>query len=149
LALWKGKHSQLPFLRSLAAPSLQPGLDSEAIPANIVFIQGDIFELPFKHQVFGAVASFGVLHIFDEKLKLLSELERVKCDGGNIFFSSLVGNNGIGRKYLEILRQAGEVATCYSSEPLGSFISNLPFKYELTSIGNMAYAKSAPIRQRD
>ena len=113
------------------------------VPNNIVFIQGDIFSLPFHDNVFDTIASFGVLHMFDEKMRLLSELERVKCDGGKLFFTSLVGNNAIGRKYLEILRSAGEVATCYSSESLSNIISTMPFKYNLSSIGNMAYAKSA------
>jgi ubiquinone/menaquinone biosynthesis C-methylase UbiE len=113
------------------------------LPNNIVFIHGDIFSLPFHDNIFDTISSFGVLHMFNEKMRLLSELERVKCDGGKIFFTSLVGNNTIGRKYLEILRNIGEVATCYSSDSLSKVISTMPFEYSLNSIGNMLYAKSA------
>jgi hypothetical protein len=54
----------------------------------------------------------------------------------------LVGNNAIGRKYLEILKQAGEVATCHSSESLDNLISKMPFEHKSDSIGNMAYFRS-------
>jgi len=113
------------------------------VPNNIVFIQGDIFKLPFKTHVFDTVASFGVLHIFDNKHGLLAELERVKRDGGHLYYSCPVGNNAIGRKYLEILKQAGEVATCHSSESLDNLISAMSFEHKSDSIGNMAYFRSA------
>lgn len=113
------------------------------VPSNIIFIQDDIFNLPFIDHVFDTVASFGVIHIFDEKLALLSELERVKCAGGKLFFSSIVANNALARKYLVVLKNAGEVATCHSSKSLKEVISTMPFRYNLNSIGNMAYAKSA------
>jgi ubiquinone/menaquinone biosynthesis C-methylase UbiE len=113
------------------------------VPKNIVFIQGDIFDLPFRDAIFDTVASFGVLHLFEEKIRFLAELERVKKHSGQVFFSSLVGNNALGRRYLEILRKAGEVADCHSSQTLISQLSSSPFDYTLTTIGNMAYGKSA------
>lgn len=113
------------------------------IPKNIVFIQGDIFSLPFQDTSFDTVASFGVLHIFEEKTDLLAELDRVRKQSGQVFFSSLVGNNTLGRRYLNILKKAGEVATCDSSQSLISLLSRSPFEYKLNTIGNMAYGKSA------
>lgn len=113
------------------------------VPKNVVFMQGDIFHLPFRDGVFDTVASFGVLHLFDEKVSLLAELKRVKRAQGQAFFSSLVGNNAVGRNYLQILRKSGEVATCHSSAALNSLLSSLPFEYKLTTVGNMAYGKSA------
>lgn len=113
------------------------------VPKNIVFIQGDIFNLPFQDAAFDAVASFGVLHIFEDKMSLLAELERVKMRSGQVFFSSLVGNNALGRKYMEMLRKAGEVASCHSSQSLISQLSLSPFEYKLTTVGNMAYGQRA------
>ncbi len=113
------------------------------VPKNIVFIQGDIFDLPFHDAIFDAVASFGVLHIFEEKIRFLAELERVRKDSGRVFFSSLVANTALGKRYFEILRRAGEVADCDSSQSLFSQLSASPFDYELTTVGNMAYGKSA------
>lgn len=114
-----------------------------SVPGNIRFLQGDIFDLPFHDHVFDAVASYGMLHIFDDKAGMLAELERVKRHGGHVFFSSLVGNNALGRTYLEMLRKAGEVAACHSSESLARELSATPFKYEIDTIGNMAYGRSA------
>lgn len=112
-------------------------------PKNIFFIQGDIFSLPFQDASFDTVASFGVLHMFEEKMNILTELGRVKKHTGQVFFSSLVGNNALGRQYLEILKKAGEVATCHSSQSLINQLSASPFEFKLTTIGNMAYGKSA------
>lgn len=112
------------------------------VPDNIKFLQGDIFDLPFRDQVFDTVASYGVLHIFDDKTGMLAEMERVKQPGGHIFFSSLAGNNTLGRHYLEMLRKAGEVAECHSSESLARALSAMPFQYGINTIGNMAYGRS-------
>jgi ubiquinone/menaquinone biosynthesis C-methylase UbiE len=113
-----------------------------SIPDHIVFIQGDIFKLPFRNFSFDSVVSNGVIHIFDDKERILTELERVKSTRGIVSFSSLVGNNRLGRMYLSALRKSGEVATVHSSKSLSEQLQKTPFKYELTSIGNMAYAKS-------
>lgn len=112
------------------------------IPRNIVFLQGDIFNLPFQQAVFDTVAAFGVLHLFERKIDLLMELERVKQRSGQVFFSSLVGNNLFGRQYLKILKTAGEVASCHSSQSLRDLLSLSPFQYQLSTIGNMAYGRS-------
>lgn len=140
-------HRQIVLLdRSLAM--LRKGRDRVnslygGIPENIVFIQGDIFSLPFENGVFDTVASFGVLHIFEAQIRLLGELERVKAQAGHVFFSSLVGNNWLGRKYLAMLKGAGEVAVCHSSQSLTELLAASPFDYQLSTIGNMAYGKSA------
>ena len=113
-----------------------------SMPNHIILIQGDIFSLPFIDNAFDSVISQGLLHIFDEKETLLSELERVKIEEGRIFFTSLVGNNRFGKKYLSMLKNAGEVTTVHSSESLMQLLADMPFNYELTSIGNMAYVKN-------
>ncbi|MBY0575667.1 MAG: methyltransferase domain-containing protein [Gallionellaceae bacterium] len=113
------------------------------VSKNIVFIQGDIFNLPFQDAAIDTVASFGVLHIFEQKNDVLAELERVKKHSGRVFFSSLVGNNSLGRRYLQVLKKAGEIASCHSSQSLISQLSPSPFAYKLTTIGNMAYGQSA------
>lgn len=113
------------------------------MPKNIAFVQGDILATPFRASAFDTVASFGVIHIFDDKLGMLAELERVKKPGGRLFFSSLVGNNRLGRKYLELLKNAGEVAESHSTQSLGALLAGAPSKYTLSSVGNMAYGESA------
>jgi len=113
-----------------------------SIPNHIVFIQGDIFELPFRNSSFDSVISNGVMHIFDDKERILTEFERVKSTRGTVSFSNLVGNNRLGKMYLSALKRSGEVATVHTSKSLSAELQKTPFKYELTSIGNMAYARS-------
>ena len=111
------------------------------VPEHIVLIQGDIFDLPFVDNAFDVVMSQGLLHMFDDKEKLLTELERVKQESGTIFFTSLVGNNVLAKGYLSLLKKAGEVATVYDSEALVSIFKSMPFEYKIESIGNMAYMR--------
>jgi ubiquinone/menaquinone biosynthesis C-methylase UbiE len=114
-----------------------------AVPEHITFVQGDIFRLPFRDACFDLVMLQGVLHMFDDKAAILAELERVKRESGTLAFTSLVGNNLLGRKYLSALEKSGEVATVHSTESLSGMLESLPFRYELASVGNMVYAKSA------
>lgn len=114
-----------------------------SVPRHIYFIQGDIFQLPFRNSSFDSVVSNGVLHMFEDKRHILAEMERVKTLQGISWFSSLVGNNNLGKLYLSALRKTGEVATVHSSQSLDEELKGMPSKYELNSIGNMAYVKSA------
>lgn len=113
-----------------------------SVPNNLVFIQGDIFDLPFKDSVFDIVMLQGLLHMFDEKISILKEINRVKKETGLSAFTSLVGNNYIGRKYLEILKKSGEVASVQTSNSLDEIIKNMPYSYHLVTRGNMVYAKN-------
>jgi len=113
-----------------------------SVPKNILFVQADIFDLPLHDRCVDTVASFGMLHVFEDQMGLLAELERVKKSSGHMFLSSLVGNNALARKYLAWLKDAGEVATCHTSSSLDSFLSGSPFQYNVSSIGNMAYIRS-------
>lgn len=111
------------------------------VPNNIVFIQGDIFHLPFVDGAFASVGCFGLLHMFEEKLALLAELERVRRPQGQLLATSLVGNNALGRRYLEALKNAGEVARCETSESLAEILGQSPSRYEIRTTGNMAYVR--------
>jgi len=114
-----------------------------SVPKHITFIQGDIFELPFHNSSFDLVMSQGLLHMFDNKEALLIELERVRKEVGILSFTSLVGNNFLGKKYLSLLEKSGEVAGVYSTESLSTLLEESPFKYNLVSTGNVVYAKNA------
>lgn len=112
------------------------------IPKNIIFLQADAFDLPFQNNTFDTVASFGVLHVFEERLKFLAEMERVKNTSGKVFFSSLVGDNTLGRKYLNLLKKKGIVATPHTSTSLKELLHSTSLTYQLNTIGNMAYGES-------
>ncbi|MFT6407176.1 MAG: ubiquinone/menaquinone biosynthesis C-methylase UbiE [Arenicella sp.] len=111
-------------------------------PDNISFIQGDAFDLPFVDNAFGSVMSHGLLHIFDQKKDILSELERVKDCNGTISVTSLVSNGGVGRKYLSLLEKSGQTAKSLSSDSLNNLLNSRQLDYELCTQGNIAYIKS-------
>ncbi len=146
--IYSEANNQLIILLDRSITMLVKGRDrlkklNGSLPNNILFLQGDIFHLPFKDHVFDTVASFGVLHIFDDKMSVLNELERVKGRPGQLFLSSLTGNNTIGRRYLKLLERAGEVATFHTSDSLAALLSERPIKYKFHTIGNMTYATNA------
>jgi len=109
------------------------------LPENIILMQGDIFDLPFQAGVFETVQSFGMLHIFSDTRGFLEALQRVKAVDGSFYFTSLVGNTWLGKQYLMMLKNAGEVATIHSSESLTTELTNLGFDVTARTIGNMAY----------
>jgi len=113
----------------------------DEVPKHIVLLQGDIFNLSFKEDTFDVVMSQGLLHMFDDKISFLNELERVKKEEGIVSFTSLVGNNLLGRVYLKLLKKAGEVATAYSSKELEDILLPMPQSYSIKTKGNMAYMR--------
>ncbi len=113
------------------------------VPEHIVFVQGNIFDLPFLDALFDTVVCFGLLHMFDEKEKLLAELNRVKKPQGKLYLTSLVGNSWLGKAYLEQLQKAGEVGTIYTSDSLKNELAKILPACEMKSIGNMAYVISS------
>lgn len=100
-----------------------------SVPKHITFMQGDIFGLPFHRSSFDLVMSHGILHMFDNKNALLTELERVKNETGMLSFTSLVTNNILGEKHLSILKKSGEVAGVHSTESLSKVLEDSSYKY--------------------
>ncbi|MCB0167871.1 MAG: class I SAM-dependent methyltransferase [Anaerolineae bacterium] len=109
------------------------------IPENIYLLQGDILSLPFRDGVFETVQSFGMLHLFSDTAGFIQTLFRMKSESGTLFFNSLVGNNWLGRNYLKLLLQAGEVATINTSASLKKEVSEMGLDVATETIGNMAY----------
>ncbi len=112
------------------------------IPDTILFVQGDVFDLPFEDSFFDTVLAQGIVHMFDEKERLLHELSRVKKPDAPLYFTSLVANNTLGKRYLGQLQKAGEVAGIHSGESLKKELAGFLEDFELESIGNMAYVTS-------
>jgi len=113
-----------------------------SIDDNIVFLQGDVFDLPFRDNVFGTVISHGLLHMHDSKAGIFSELERVKADDGIISATSLVIDKGLGRRYLKKLEKIGQTGKNIDSKSLDQLLNSRPVNYKLCTLGNVAYIQS-------
>ncbi|MEO6529587.1 MAG: class I SAM-dependent methyltransferase [Specibacter sp.] len=76
-----------------------------------VFIQADLFELPFLPASFPTVASFGMLHLFEDLAGTLDALKSQVSPGGSLHATSLVGGTAIGRRALTLLHRTGQVSS--------------------------------------
>ncbi|MHA7271023.1 class I SAM-dependent methyltransferase [Arthrobacter sp. HLT1-20] len=77
---------------------------------GVAFMQADLFDLPFAPQQFQTVASFGMLHLFDDLTNTLDVLKSQVSPGGSLYATSLVGETARGRRTLALLHRTGEVA---------------------------------------
>lgn len=113
-----------------------------SISENTIFLQGDVFDLPFRDSAFGTVISHGLLHMHDRKAGIFNELERVKAEDGVISATSLVNNKGLGRRYLNKLENTGQMAKNIDSKSLDQLLTARPLNYTLRTHGNVAYIES-------
>ncbi len=114
------------------------------LPENLLFVHADALDLPFRDGSFNTLLSFGLLHIFDQPSRLLTEMLRVKTPEGNLFATSLVANNGLGQRYLGALKKAGEVGCVNSVGQLHQQLAEVSPHVRVGSIGNMAYVGLHP-----
>lgn len=79
----------------------------QTIPQNICLLQADAFQLPFEDTRFENLASFGMIHCFDNKEAFLTEAFRVLKPGGNFYFTTMTSDRFTGRLYMRFLRKMG------------------------------------------
>lgn len=114
-----------------------------AIPPNIVFLQGDILDLPFQPNSFSTVVSMSVLHVLDDGRTMLSELTRVwDQEDGNLALTSLVLGRAIGDRYLRFLRKKEGVADPRTDAEVVAFFSELGLPTDHYLRGNMMFIQS-------
>jgi len=116
------------------------------LPSQLVFLQADLLDLPFRPRSFRTVMSMGMLHLFADAGPVAASLESLLMEDGSLFLTSLVENGRLGDRYLRLLHRHGEVAAPRTAAGLevqlrGSLAR--PVEYSLT--GNMAYAVAAPV----
>lgn len=113
------------------------------IPPNIVFLQGDILDLPFQPQSFITVVSMSVLHVLDDGRAMLGELTRVWDEAdGNLAVTSLVLGRAIGDRYLRFLRKKEGVADPRTAGEVVAFFSEMGLPTDHYVRGNMMFIHS-------
>jgi ubiquinone/menaquinone biosynthesis C-methylase UbiE len=113
------------------------------IPPNIVFLQGDILDLPFQPQSFSTVVSMSVLHVLDDGRTMLGELTRVwEKEDGNLAVTSLVQGRAIGDRYLRFLRKKEGVADPRTAGEVAAFFSEISLPTDHYVRGNMMFIHS-------
>jgi ubiquinone/menaquinone biosynthesis C-methylase UbiE len=109
-----------------------------AVPANVVFLHGDVLEMPFKAQSFGTIICMNLLHVLEDIRGVLQELRRVLLDGGVMTFTTLIENRRLADRYLHMWARAGEVVPRTAGQLLAEFAAlGMPVEYRVQ--GNMAF----------
>jgi ubiquinone/menaquinone biosynthesis C-methylase UbiE len=114
-----------------------------SVPPNIVLLQADLLDLPFRPASFQTVLSMGMLHLFDDVEPILALLDDLVVPEGDLLVTSLVENGRIGDHYLRFLHRSGEVARPRSAaEFTRTATSVLDPGASISLTGNMAYVIS-------
>ena len=115
------------------------------VPPNVVLLQADVSDLPFRSGSFQTVLCMNVLHHIEDATALLPSLKMLLADGGHLFITSLVLNNRfIGDRYLNLLHTSGDVVRPRSNSELKEMLEeylNQPISYRVN--GNMALASTS------
>lgn len=88
--------------------------------ASALLVQADLDDLPYAPGGFETVGCFAVLHVLGDPWATLAALRAQVAPGGRLFASMLVTDRPVGRAYLRVLRQAGEVGPPRSAAEFGS-----------------------------
>jgi SAM-dependent methyltransferase len=109
-----------------------------SVPANMVFLQGDALELPFKPKSFTTIISMNLLHVLDDVREVLLGLKNVMADGCTISFSTLIKSGRLSDNYLNMLGKADAVVPRTADQLLAIF-DEVAMPVQCHVSGNMAF----------
>jgi SAM-dependent methyltransferase len=115
------------------------GGDGEAdrLHGHIRLVQADLLALPFSPCGFTTVLGLGLIHLFEDLAGLVAALCAQLAPAGRLYLAGLVTETRRGRRYLEVLHRAGEVAQPRSARELHVALGRPADFY---TIGCMAFA---------
>ena len=109
------------------------------IPQNVVFLQADVFSLPFREESFTTVNSHGMLHLFEDTKKFLDSLNRVTARNGKMFFLVLLAEDLRGKFFTRAAKRTGEIALALNSSEMRKRIEKLGYNLQFRTAGNIGY----------
>lgn len=112
--------------------------ENPKVPEHIRLVQADLLALPFPVHGFTTILGLGITHLFDDLPALVRALRAQLAPAGELHLAGLVTRTRRGRRYLEVLHRAGEVAGPRTAEELHVALGQ-PAAFRTT--GCMAYAK--------
>ncbi len=109
-----------------------------AVPDNVVFLHGDVRDLPFKPKSFGTIIALNLLHVLEDVPGVLLALRKVLLDEGTMTFTTLIEANRLADRYLRMWAKAGELVPRTAPQLLAEFEAlRMPLTYRIR--GNMAF----------
>lgn len=123
-------------------------LRGQETTANLVFLQADLLELPFRAGQFETISCPGLLHLFADTRPLIESLCQSLAPQGGMYFTSLVDRpeRKFAGRYLRWLERNGEVASPRTLPEVNELLSEFETLKCLycTARGNMAYLANRP-----
>ncbi len=111
------------------------------MPENILLLQADLSDLPFRVASFHTVLFQNVLHQFEKAAALIPNLKKLLIENGHLFLTSLVVNDRfIGDHYLKALYATGEFVRPRTNLELRELLDRaLGREISYRTRGNMAF----------
>lgn len=120
-----------------AASRIAAASPGHELPARVRLEQADLLDLPTPASGFTTVLGLGLTHLFDDPGALVEALQAQVAPGGSLHVTGLVAETRRGRRYLELLHRAGEVAEPRTADQLHAALGH-PAGFRIE--GCMAYA---------
>ena len=109
------------------------------VPANMLFLHADAFQLPFKAESFSTIISLNLLHCLDNVRTVLKELKRVLTADGTVALTTLVvSGTRWSDRYLSMLARSGAVVA-RTVEDLLSIFDDLDMSVKHRIEGNLGF----------
>ena len=118
---------------------------SGRVPEHIQLLQADLNDLPFRQKSFRTVLCLNVLHQITDATALVSGLNDLLSEKGNLYATSLVSNNRtLGDWYLKALYRSGEFVRPRNEQELTElFVKACGQRVKYVEKGNMAFVTTA------
>lgn len=113
------------------------------VPDNMIFLQGDALQLPFKLKSFNTIISLNLLHVLDDINKALTGINKVLSEKGMVSFTTLIKNNRPADKYLEKMLKKASGVSPRTIDQLHSIFNELGISCKYDINGNMAFVYSS------
>lgn len=127
-----------PMLERAGRNIAAAGDASPHVFSRIRLVQADLYALPPSEQGFTTILGLGLTHLFEDVPGLVRILQARLAPDGRLYLAGLVAETIRGRRYLELLHRAGEVAVPKSACELRDELHQLD---DFKTVGCMAYAR--------
>lgn len=109
------------------------------MPDNMIFLQADALKLPFKSSTFSTIISLNLIHVFDDITDVLSDLKQVLAENGTMTLTTLIKNNRIADKYLDVMLKKTSGVAPKTSGQLQEYFTKLHLPVNFDIHGNMVF----------
>ena len=114
-------------------------------PENVILVQADLGDVPFRQGQFQTLLCMNVLHHFEDAVDLLRTFRGLLVDGGQMYLTTLVRNDRrVGDAYLSLLHRRGWIVAPRARADIQELLDDgLQMRTAMRTRGNMAYVTTA------